>query len=45
MLEAIIVAAVLLNQPEVKYCKNLTTGEIHVVEVNMPCPYPTVRVR
>ena len=29
---------------EVKYCKDYTTGEIYVVEANMPCPYPTVEI-
>ena len=29
---------------EVKYCKNYETGEIYVVEANMPCPYPTVEL-
>ena len=26
---------------EVKYCKNATTGEIVVVGIRSPCPYPT----
>ncbi len=29
---------------QVKYCKNFQTGEIYVVEANMPCPYPTVEL-
>jgi hypothetical protein len=29
---------------DVKYCKDYTTGEIYVVEANMPCPYPTVEI-
>lgn len=27
-------------QDDVKYCQDLTTGEIKVVKANMPCPYP-----
>jgi hypothetical protein len=30
--------------PEIKYCKNFETGEVFVVEANMPCPYPTVEL-
>ena len=33
-----------IDAQEVKFCKNLTTGEIIVVEINYPCPYPTVRI-
>ena len=33
-----------LANPQVKYCKNFTTGEVFVVEANMPCPYPTVEI-
>ncbi len=29
------------NAQEVKFCKNATTGEIIVVEVGYPCPFPT----
>ena len=25
---------------DVKYCKNYQTGEVIVVEANMPCPFP-----
>ena len=30
-----------VNSQDVKYCKNYETGEIIVVEINMPCPFPT----
>ena len=33
-----------LANPQVKYCKNFQTGEIFVVEANMPCPYPTAEI-
>jgi hypothetical protein len=28
------------DEPEVKYCQDLTTGEVAVVEEGAPCPYP-----
>lgn len=31
-------------QPKIKYCKNLRTGEIVVVEGNYPCPAGTVKI-
>ncbi len=30
--------------PDIKLCKNFETGEIYVVEANMPCPYPSVEI-
>lgn len=30
---------------DVKYCKNAQTGEIIVVEVGYPCPFPTHEIR
>ena len=38
---AIIASA---DAQDVKYCKNFQTGEIYVVEANMPCPYPTAEI-
>ena len=32
------------NAQEVKYCKNLRTGEIVVVQKNYPCPSGTVKI-
>ena len=32
------------DEPEVKYCQDLTTGEVTVVEAGMPCPYPTAEM-
>lgn len=29
---------------QVKYCKDLQTGQVVVVEANMPCPYPMVQI-
>jgi hypothetical protein len=29
---------------KVKYCQNLTTGEIITVRAGMPCPYPTSEI-
>ena len=44
-LMTVILAAGLVDiavaQDKVKYCKNAETGEIIVVEINMPCPFPT----
>ena len=28
------------DEPEVKYCQDLVTGEVRVVAEGMPCPYP-----
>lgn len=30
--------------PEVKYCKDMRTGEIFVVEAGYPCPGTTVEI-
>lgn len=32
------------QEPQVKYCKNLTTGEIIVVEIGLPCPAGTAKI-
>ena len=40
----VFVWAVAEAEPEVKYCKNLTTGEVFVVEANYPCPGNTVKI-
>ena len=43
-LMTIILAAGLVDiaaAQEVKFCKDAETGEIIVVEINMPCPFPT----
>ena len=37
---ALAVMAVSTQAQDVKYCKNYETGEVIVVEANMPCPYP-----
>lgn len=29
---------------DVKYCKNAKTGDIIVVEIGYPCPYPTHKI-
>ena len=29
---------------EVKYCKNRQTGEVIVVEIGYPCPFPTSKI-
>lgn len=28
------------DDPKVKYCQDLTTGEVRVVAEGTPCPYP-----
>ncbi len=40
---ALVISMLLSNATQaqdVKYCKNFQTGEIVVVEINMPCPFP-----
>jgi hypothetical protein len=41
---AILAAIADCRAQDVKYCKNYQTGEIVVVEANMPCPFPTAEL-
>lgn len=37
-------AIILMNDPDVKYCKNFENGDIIVIEAGFPCPSGTVEI-
>ena len=43
MLE-LVISIILMQDPDIKICKNFKTGEVIVVEAGMPCPFPTVQI-
>ena len=43
MLELLIIT-ILMNEPNVKFCKDFQTGKIVVIEAGFPCPFGTIEI-